>query len=438
VQSADAIRYVKNIHRRIAATSSSIRCELDSHADTCVAGDNTLLISHNDQRVSVNAYSDELKPLKGILVATVATLYQDAATGDSCILIIHQALYFGKRLQSSLLNPNQLRHAGLVVEDVPRQFDRLSSHSIYIPEHKVRIPLQLEGIISGFESRAPTWEEYNDGDIPHYEITSCDPWLPASDEFAANEMTVAKVSRMWHDTTNEVMCRQICAAKSYYEAHSALATFDDEFADLVDEQIVVSEHDHIGDGLVDQGRILKSRDPKIRSISALTSEERKATLTPEVLARRWNIGLAAAKRTMNVTTQTGIRNVLAPGERRIRQRMSHLKYPTLRGRFYTDTMFGKVKSTRGYKAAQVYTNGSGYDRFYPIKSKGDVSHTLVSMIHDAGIPQELVSDNAPEEVGGEFSRICRQYHIRQKQTVPYSPWSNAAEGSIRELKTSIR
>jgi hypothetical protein len=151
-----------------------------------------LLILHNDQRVPVNDYSDELKPLKGILVATVATLYQDATTRDTYILIIHQALYFGKRLRSSLLNPNQLRNGGLVVEDVPRQFDHLSSHSI--SECKVRIPLQLEGIISGFESRAPTWEEYNDSDIPHYEIASCDPWLPASDDFAANELTIAKVS----------------------------------------------------------------------------------------------------------------------------------------------------------------------------------------------------------------------------------------------------
>jgi hypothetical protein len=183
MQSADATRYIKNIHRRIAATSSSIRCELDSHADTCVAGNNTLLISHDDQRVSVNAYSDELKPLKGILIATVTTLYEDEKSGDMYILVIHQALYFGDRLQSSLLNPNQMRHAGLIVEDVPRQFDPRSSHSIYLPDHKVRIPLRLEGVISGFDSRAPTWKECMDNDIPHFEITSCDPWTPASDVF---------------------------------------------------------------------------------------------------------------------------------------------------------------------------------------------------------------------------------------------------------------
>ena len=122
-QSADAsfisIRFVKHIHCKIAATGTVTHCELDSHADTCVAGGNTLLVSHNDQKVTVNAYSDELSPSKNILSATVATLYEDAQTGDSYILIIHQALYFGDHLPSSLLIPNQLRHAGLVVNDVP-------------------------------------------------------------------------------------------------------------------------------------------------------------------------------------------------------------------------------------------------------------------------------------------------------------------------------
>ena len=335
MQSADATRYVKNIHRKIAATSVELpRCELDSHADTCVAGNNTLLVSHNDQKVTVNAYSDELKSIRNILIATVATLYEDPQTGDMYILIIHQALYFGDRLNSSLLNPNQLRHAGLVVDDVPRQFDSKSTHSIYLPHDKVRIPLTLEGVISGFESRKPTWKEYNDADIPHFEITSDAPWMPASANFAEKEMTVARVSQVPEsviDARDIMLCRQISSAITYRQAYAALERFDDDLGTLLQETVMISALDHEGDGLVDRDdRTLTTADPDIRSVSALVSNERSSTLTPEILSQRWNIGLAAAKRTMVATTQAGLRNVLAPSERRIRQRMSHLKYPTLK------------------------------------------------------------------------------------------------------------
>ena len=35
-------------------------CELDSHADTCVAGANTLMIGDNGRKVNVTGFLDEL------------------------------------------------------------------------------------------------------------------------------------------------------------------------------------------------------------------------------------------------------------------------------------------------------------------------------------------------------------------------------------------
>ena len=54
-------------------------------------------------------------------------------------------------------------------------------------------------------------------------------------------------------------------------------------------------------------------------VSALSTSEQSSVLTPEVLAWRWAIGLDTAKRTLQVTTQAGIRNVLATGERKLHQ-----------------------------------------------------------------------------------------------------------------------
>ena len=103
------------------------------------------------------------------------------------------------------------------------------------------------------------------------------------------------------------------------------------------------------------------------AVFALSTSEQRSVLMPEVLARRWAIGLDTAKRTLQVTTQASIKNVLAPGERKLHQRLDHLKFLNLRGRFYTDTMFSKVKSIRGHRTAQIFTNGQGYDQFYPMK-----------------------------------------------------------------------
>jgi hypothetical protein len=70
--------------------------------------------------------------------------------------------------------------------------------------------------------------------------------------------------------------------------------------------------------------------------------------------------------------------------------------------------------------------------------KGEHPQSLMEFIHDSGVPQTLVSDNAPEETHGTTRDLCRKYHIKQRVTVPHSPWQNLAEASICELKKSCR
>jgi hypothetical protein len=99
------------------------RCELDSHADTCVAGANTILVSTDGRTVNVYSFAADKTP--SVTIAAFTTLWE-APDGEKYVLIIHEALYFGDRLLSSLLTPNQLRNNGLVVNNVPRQFDATS------------------------------------------------------------------------------------------------------------------------------------------------------------------------------------------------------------------------------------------------------------------------------------------------------------------------
>ena len=134
---------------------------------------------------------------------------------------MHEALYFGDELEHSLLNPNQLRDHGIRVDDVPRQFEKTSTHSIYVPGHDLTIPLTLEGIISGFDCQKPTWEEYENN--PKIELTTDRPWNPSSEDFADRERRVARVARKAYHADlllNHNTERQIAAANALYQAMS--------------------------------------------------------------------------------------------------------------------------------------------------------------------------------------------------------------------------
>ena len=167
-------RYI-NIIRIMSATSTAkliARCELDSHTDTCVAGANTLIVETNEQKVYIYRFHEALGPMANIDIGTVATIWDCPTTGISYMVIISEALCFGNKIADTLLTPNQLRANRIKVDDVPKQFDPKSRHSIHsFPKagEDVEIPLGMQGIISGFTTRKPTWEEYQD-QVPF-------PWL---------------------------------------------------------------------------------------------------------------------------------------------------------------------------------------------------------------------------------------------------------------------
>jgi hypothetical protein len=101
-------------------------------------------------------------------------------------------------------------------------------------------------------------------------------------------------------------------------------------------------------------------------------------------------------------------------------------------------MFSKVPGIGGLKGGSVYTNGLGYDRFYPWKSKVQHPDTLMLFIYQVGVPNTLVRDNAPEEIFGRARDTCTKYRIHVKTTVPHSPWQNLAGASIQEIKKSVQ
>jgi hypothetical protein len=99
------------------------------------------------------------------------------------------------------------------------------------------------------------------------------------------------------------------------------------------------------------------------AISALSTEEQRAVLSPEVLVKHWGIGLNAAKATLLNMTQDGVRNVFLPSERKVRKKTPWMNFPLLKRDFYTDQMFSKIPLVHNHTGGSVFANGLGYDRF---------------------------------------------------------------------------
>ena len=70
------------------------RLELDSHADTCVAGATWKVMEFTGVVCDVYPYSDRYKPLKQVPVVEAVTAYNHLA-GETLILVLAQALYLG-------------------------------------------------------------------------------------------------------------------------------------------------------------------------------------------------------------------------------------------------------------------------------------------------------------------------------------------------------
>ena len=72
------------------------RLELDSHADTCVAGATWKVMEYTGVVCNVYPYSGCYKPLKQVPVVEVGTAYNHP-TCEMFILVLAQALYLGNR-----------------------------------------------------------------------------------------------------------------------------------------------------------------------------------------------------------------------------------------------------------------------------------------------------------------------------------------------------
>ena len=171
-------RRIMDTRRRVAVTGihdpthhtdqgHMARCELDSHADTCVLGSNFKLIELTGEVVDVVPYHEEYDAKKDVPIVSAATAWTHPDTGETFILDYHQALWYGKEVANSLLNPNQMRFYGHRVSDDITDKDRRFGIEA---DNMLYIPFDMKGTVISFDSRVPTDQELQD--CRHVTMTS--------------------------------------------------------------------------------------------------------------------------------------------------------------------------------------------------------------------------------------------------------------------------
>ena len=130
--------------------------ECDSNADTCCLGRNFIVLSSTFRTADVYAYDTSIKPIENIPIVSGATAYDDPDSGKTFILVFNESLYYGDRLDHTLINPNQVRAFGIPFWDNPYDTERSLSIDV---DNDLQIPLRAHGTKLLFRTRVPTTDE---------------------------------------------------------------------------------------------------------------------------------------------------------------------------------------------------------------------------------------------------------------------------------------
>ena len=151
--------------------------EMDSHADTGVAGANFYPLAFTGEVFDVSPFSETYEATTNISIATCATVVTDPDTGKKYLLVFLQMLWFGSSMPISLIQPNQCCAFGVEICDDPT--DSSPSLGMQLSEDFL-LPFQANGPTMLFTSRCTTREEI--GRLPHFVVNE-DDWDPSSPIF---------------------------------------------------------------------------------------------------------------------------------------------------------------------------------------------------------------------------------------------------------------
>jgi hypothetical protein len=128
------------------------------------------------------------------------------------------------------------------------------------------------------------------------------------------------------------------------------------------------------------------------------------------LTAQWMIAPERAKKTVQLTTQQGVRTCLNPMlARRFPTNDQMLCHKRLPHMTFTDTLFAGTHSHNGNKCAQAYSTSFGWARAHPIPGKVKLMRPVpyYSIVMECNQPWYLTAQksNAKETLRGNFARL---------------------------------
>ena len=290
-----------------------------------------------NRTADVFPYNDNYQPVTNVPIVSGATAYDDVTSGQTIILIINEALYYGKKLNHSLLNPNQIRHNGFDVQDNP--YDKEYELGITI-SNNMFVKFVTSGTKIQFRSRVPTHRELQE--CHHVELTSSSLWQPHTVQLGQLNSLSAPIATyqsktgynddLYAVTTQDV---PLCYIISKFTRTIKQYGYDEINNDEAILHSMNPMHIDLRERIIANINVTYD-DADVPKRRTLISSERHLGISPENIAELWGIGYNRAKITIEATTQRGTRSALLPLSRRYRADRIY-KMKRLDGKFATDT-----------------------------------------------------------------------------------------------------
>ncbi len=273
--------------------------ELDLHANTCVLGRDALIILDYNRPVSVVGYDKSLRS-KTYQTMSGVVAYDDPQTGRMLHLIINQAIHI-LHLDHHLLCPMQCRVNDVIVNNLPKflaadptdQTHALTFTDPDNPLQPVILPLILRGLTLVLNVRSTTINELNSRDYLRLHLTSETlTWDPMTDLYEQQEHAMMDYSG--NIARDAAMRGPQLILNELQSLTTDLAdlTHDCNFHQVLTAHIIVSSINS--------------------SLSGHVQSRKTVPIDFMTLAGRWMNALDHAKKTVQRTTQRGVRTCLNP------------------------------------------------------------------------------------------------------------------------------
>ena len=398
-------------------------CELDSHADSIVAGKNCVILTYSGKERDVSPYREDYESIKNVPIVTAATAWQSPTSGQIYILVFNEAIWMGDHMDHTLLNPNQLRHYGTRVQDDPTFPYPLS---IITEDKEFCMELTMSGTIVYASTHTPTENDLKK--YPHITLSSPYQWDPKRVKFPKCKYTL---SELVDDSSRQLSSVTVAETETVEEETETIYSMDKIQRTIsalkqvyTSPEIVLQRDEKIDPGQSD-----------VPLLNTFQSTKRHTDVSPQQLSERWGISVNTATQTLKHTTQKFLRCAILPLSRRYRADRVFTR-KTLSGDWSTDTMDGRSKSLDGNKYAQVFANKNYFSHIYPMDKKSKAGDALKLFCQEFGVPESLTFDGSKEQTckGTEFMSQVRKHNINYHIAEPDLHNQNPVEGCIRELR----